>query len=71
MNSFVELTEHEERRVLLNVSSIRAVLDQGKDTKTQVVMRDSFSYFVNESYDEVKKRVGLPITPRAETLAIL
>ena len=73
--SFIEVTINGDwRKVLVNSEYITRVVDGASAAKTVEIHvlehGDHVQLNVKESFDEVKKRLGLAITPRAETLAL-
>jgi hypothetical protein len=68
---FIEVT-CDGQSVLVAVSTICLVKAETKTLKTCVITGNAnVALWVSESYEEVKKRLGIAITPRAETLAVL
>jgi hypothetical protein len=62
-----ELDEH--RRILVDAGDISRVVEM--DKKARLVMKsDRMILDVNESFEDVMKRLGLSISPRAETIAL-
>jgi len=56
-------------KITINVDSIRTVADTANYTTISFRDQNARTMAVTESYDEVRKRLGLAISPRAETLA--
>lgn len=66
---FIEVTSKVDGfRKLLNDSAIRGVSEDGTEGCTVIIEGETDRLKLNESFDEVKKRLGGAISPRAETL---
>lgn len=65
---FVEVT-CDGKAVLVNALHVICVQEGSKETNVKIVLTDRVIY-AEEEYAEVKKRLGLAISPRAETLAL-
>lgn len=67
MSTFAEITQN-GHKLLINTALVQAV-GEGENGTVSVQMQSGYWYFPSESFDEVKLRLGMPISPRAETLA--
>lgn len=70
--AFIELTETSEtahKKILINTDFVVYVKELLNGPGCSVAFRGGGTAIVEESYEEVKKRSGLLITPRAETIA--
>lgn len=67
----IELTDSDGRGFLVNPDHVAVVLEETKTVHASIVMQGAdIKVNVRESFQEIKKRFGLSITPRAETLAV-
>lgn len=57
MKGFIELTSRENRKILLNISSIESVFSAGDFTKAGTIIDADSIYTVKETYDEVKQKI--------------
>jgi hypothetical protein len=65
-----EFTDGDGRRILVNPAKVIFVRDETEDLFAMIRMEDGADIAVQEKLEEIKKRLGVPITPRAETIAL-
>jgi len=66
----VEFTDGDGISVLINSEHISAVREGRAGQNVSIWIGTDIRINVRQSFEETKKRLGLAITPRAETLAI-
>ena len=67
----IEFTDGDGRGVLVNPDHVLLVQEETRQLRACIILWDgTVRINVRESFEEIKKRLGLAITPRAETLAI-
>lgn len=64
---FVELTTKAGKKRLVNPDKIIYVVEDEQGTVI-ISVGSTFPVVVEETFEEVKKKLGLKITPRAETI---
>jgi hypothetical protein len=67
---FAEFTDGDGRSVLVNPSKVIVVRDETKEVYASITVDGNIKINVRQSFEEIKKRLGMQITPRAETLAL-
>lgn len=66
---FIQLTfVEDDKEFTISSDSISLFFQHGNSSETTVVAKTETQYTVKESYQEVKKRLGMAISPRAETI---
>lgn len=67
---FIELTDGDGRRFLVNPERIIVAYEQVGELKSSLVIEGAKTPVSTcQDIDEIKKRLGISITPRAETIA--
>ena len=66
---FVEFTDGDNKLVLLNADRVTLVHDGLPGRNVTLFIGTEIKVNVRQSFEEVKKRLGMAITPRAETIA--
>lgn len=65
----IEATDGDGRSVLVNTDEIAVVREETRTERVCIILRGAdIKINVRESFQEIKKRCGLTITPRAETI---
>lgn len=67
---FVEFTDGDNQLVLVNSEKVIVVKDGDRQINVCLIVGESADIKINvrQSFEEVKKRLGLSISPRAETI---
>lgn len=67
-NEFIEVTTKAGKKRLVKVDCIEGVIDSTDGNCKIIRVGNSYEMDVKESYEDVKKLLGIAISPRGETL---
>lgn len=65
----VEFTDGDGRSVLVNPNKLIAVQEETVTKRARLILEGNVHVNVRQTFEEIKKRLGLAITFRAETIA--
>ena len=65
----IEFTDSEGQGVLVNAEQVTVVREETRSNRACIIVGADIRINVRQTFEEIKKRLGMAISPRAETIA--